>query len=52
MQQVHLDKRIEPVVLMSEESNIHPCLESTVMKVSAGTVDAIFEVRELNTICV
>lgn len=54
MQQVHLDKRTEPVVFLNEEmfSNAHPCLESTVMKVSAGTVDEIFEVSILIKICV
>lgn len=51
MQQVHLDKRIEPVFFLSEEmfSNAHLSLESTIMEVSASTVDAMFEVRTLNT---
>ena len=51
MQQVHLDKRIEPVFFLSEEMfiNAHLSLESTIMEVSARTVDAMFEVRTLNT---
>lgn len=46
MKVVQLDKRIQPAISLGEEifSNAHSLLKTTVMRVSAETVDIIIEV--------